>query len=287
MAEAFGVVMGALSVAGVFRSCVECFDHIQLGKSFGRDYTTCQLRIDAVRLRLSRWGAAVKVQDNPRFTATVADDDQEAKLAISYFEMIQHRTQGLQISSKRYQLASTSQNLDLFSAEDMTPVGRRLHNRIAALVSHRQRNATTLQKTTWALYDGKEFESMISQIASLVDDVEKIFPVEITCRRLVEVEIEDVDDEPSLETLYQASDGTDVLLAKAVETKIGQINGKNHADTVQTQHKADVQIGHWYSEQVMQGGLTIFDRTTNSAGTVDAKGSSRVQIGSRFGSFAS
>lgn len=38
MAEVFGIVSGALSVAALFKNCVDCFEYIQLGRNFGRDY---------------------------------------------------------------------------------------------------------------------------------------------------------------------------------------------------------------------------------------------------------
>jgi hypothetical protein len=34
MAEVFGTVAGALSVAALFNNCVDCFEYIQLGRHF-------------------------------------------------------------------------------------------------------------------------------------------------------------------------------------------------------------------------------------------------------------
>jgi hypothetical protein len=287
MAEPIGIAFSALSIAGIFKSCVGCFEYIQLGRSFGRDYTTCQLRLDAAQLRLSRWGEAVKIHDDPRFTAIVADGDQETKLAASFFEAIQHLTQGVQMTSMRYELANATADLSIFSDEDMTPVGRRLHNRIAALSRDRQRSTSALRKTTWALYDGPQLDIMISQITSLIDELEKFFPAEAACRGLIEAELEGINDGPSLETLSIASNRTDALLAEAVAARISQIFGTNSAETISTNEQGDVQVGNRYSDHTMQlGRLHGADRTANSGGKIDAQGTSRVQIGNRFGSFA-
>ena len=35
MAEPFGIVAGALGVAGLFNNCVECFEYIQLSRHSG------------------------------------------------------------------------------------------------------------------------------------------------------------------------------------------------------------------------------------------------------------
>lgn len=76
MAEPFSIVAGALSVAALFNNCVDCFEYIQLGRSFGHDYERCQLRLDIAKTRLGRWGEAVKINDDPRFnsgTNTISD----------------------------------------------------------------------------------------------------------------------------------------------------------------------------------------------------------------------
>ena len=59
MAEAAGLAVGALSLAGLFNNAVQCFEFVQLGRNFGRDFETSQLKLECARLRLYRWGAAL------------------------------------------------------------------------------------------------------------------------------------------------------------------------------------------------------------------------------------
>ncbi|KAJ1559261.1 hypothetical protein HK405_011364, partial [Cladochytrium tenue] len=63
MAEAFGIVSGAVGIAAIFSTCVECFDYVEVGRSFGRDVKTYQLVLVLLQLRLSRWGYAVGIDD--------------------------------------------------------------------------------------------------------------------------------------------------------------------------------------------------------------------------------
>lgn len=65
MAEVFGIIAGAAGLAGLFTPCVECFEYIQLGRRFGKDYEACQIKLDIVALRLSRWGVLVGLGENP------------------------------------------------------------------------------------------------------------------------------------------------------------------------------------------------------------------------------
>lgn len=39
MAKVFGVIAGALNVAALFNNCIDCFEFVQLGRRFGRDYS--------------------------------------------------------------------------------------------------------------------------------------------------------------------------------------------------------------------------------------------------------
>jgi hypothetical protein len=61
MAEPFGIVAGAVGIAATFKACVDCFEYIQLGRHFGRDYQTDLLSLNCARLRLTRWGQAVNI----------------------------------------------------------------------------------------------------------------------------------------------------------------------------------------------------------------------------------
>jgi Prion-inhibition and propagation len=53
MAEPFGIVAGAIGISSAFTACVDCFEYIQLGRRFGRDFQTHQLAINCASLRLT------------------------------------------------------------------------------------------------------------------------------------------------------------------------------------------------------------------------------------------
>lgn len=74
MAEIFGTVAGALSVAALFADCVDCFEYVQLGRHFGQDFERCRLKVDIAQTRLSRWGEAVAIHEDPRFATTTPAD---------------------------------------------------------------------------------------------------------------------------------------------------------------------------------------------------------------------
>ena len=65
MAEPFGIAAGAIGIAAAFTACVDCFGYVQLGRHFGRDFQTDLLALNCARLRLTRWGQAVNIYEDP------------------------------------------------------------------------------------------------------------------------------------------------------------------------------------------------------------------------------
>ncbi|RYP81391.1 hypothetical protein DL770_005919 [Monosporascus sp. CRB-9-2] len=95
--EPFGIVAGDLSV--------DCFAYVQLGRRFGRDYERCQLRLDVAKIRLGRWGEAVKINDDPGFRSSTPTD-KSVQLAQSIIEEIMLLFESAQKTSKRYELVA-------------------------------------------------------------------------------------------------------------------------------------------------------------------------------------
>ncbi|KAK4095960.1 heterokaryon incompatibility protein s [Parathielavia hyrcaniae] len=282
MAEVFSIVAGALNVAALFNNCVDCFGFIQLGRRFGRDFERCQLRLDIARTRLGRWGEAVKVNDDPRFSIS-SPTDKSIQLTQSILEEVALLFQSARKTSERYELVTDQQDLVLFEDKDMKPIGRALHNNLRNLARTRQGRTSLARKTAWALHDGKALEKMVDQIAGLVDDLEKIYPVEAVCHKLAEIEIEEVKDEASLAMLEDAAWGIDTALSDAAAQKIYAIAGRSSAKSISTEDDARVQVGSVFTEAALHREIRINDQTINSAETVFARGRSGVQIGNTYG----
>ena len=76
MVEAFGIVTGAVGIAATFTACVDCFEYVQLGRYFGRDYQTNLLTLNCTRIRLTRWGQAVDILNNSKMRRSDATSEQ-------------------------------------------------------------------------------------------------------------------------------------------------------------------------------------------------------------------
>ena len=73
MAEAAGL---ALTVFSAMNSVIQCFDYVELARTFDRDRQSAILKLDIAKLRLSRWAKSVGFnhvdEQNPDLTAISA-----------------------------------------------------------------------------------------------------------------------------------------------------------------------------------------------------------------------
>lgn len=68
--------------------------------------------------------------------------------------------------------------------------------------------------------------------------------METTRCRLVELEIEELDDEPSLLALQDAAVGTNSILSEAITRKIEGIAVRNYAKDIKSKEIARVRVGN-------------------------------------------
>ncbi|KAF5569552.1 prion-inhibition propagation domain-containing protein [Fusarium pseudoanthophilum] len=285
MAEVFGVVSGAIGVTAIFKQCVECFEYIQLGRHFSRDFGRYRLKLKIAKRRLARWGEAVSIDENPRLTAPEPDDTL-ARAVKAILEEIVLLFQTINKSSKRYEIKVPKEDLECLGDENLEPVFQRLDAQWATVSRPRQKEPSFIKKTAWALYDAKNFEKLIEQVSGFVDDLENLFPAEEANRRqLVQKEIEDISDEESLVILQQVAAGTDQLLADAATERVMSIDVRNYAREIKGEEKTKIRLGNDWSDSALGATAVLNERTINETGSVSARGSSTVHVGNRYGSF--
>lgn len=281
MAEIFGAVAGALSVAALFDNCVDYFGYVKLGHHLGQDYERCRLKIAIAQTRLSRWGQAVAINENPDFTMLSPTDPlvQQTRIVLEEIGLL---FQAVQKTSRRYELCASGGDLTVLQDESMRPVARQLHGVLGKAVAQRQKQTSLVKKAVWALYDGKQFEKLITEFTGFVDDLEKIYPAEQTRRQMVQLEIQEVEDESTLAIAQDAAAEVDNILSDAAKRKSDGIAARNHAGTIVTQDEARVRVGNEFGKDYPDH-ANITDSSSNTANTVDSGHHSRVHIGSSFG----
>ncbi|KAH7134431.1 30 kDa polypeptide [Dactylonectria macrodidyma] len=282
MADPFGFISGALGVAGLFNNCVDCFEYIQLARRFGHDYERCQLRLDVAKNRLARWGSGVGINHDSRFQSE-DPSDKSVKLTRALLEEVLLQFQHAYKISQRYEITAHNKDLVVFAPSELNPSTRKLHGRFNAIVKQRHDSTSLVKKTAWALYDKKNLEGVVGNIAMSINELEQVFPVEMACKQMIKMEIEEINDEPSLTAIKDAAENVDVPLAVAANEKLRLIWARNSTGNIQTEDKARVNVGNVITSAALELGFSIDDRTTNTAGHISAKGSSGVQVGNTYG----
>ncbi|KAF5563630.1 HETS [Fusarium phyllophilum] len=281
MAEIFGTVAGAVSIAGLFNNCVDCFNYIQIAKHFGQDFSRYQLRLDVAKCRLARWEASIDINNDRRFSFTEPADP-TVVLARGILEEIVARFEAAYEVSRHYETRTEEQGLSICTEADLGAVSQRVHSRFDVFTKQWFKSLGLIKKTGWALYDKSYMGRMIDDVIASIEDLEKVFPgTPQVASQLVEMEIEEINDEQELEVIHDAAEGLDPMLSDASKNKIIEIAGKNTAGKITGPGR--VNIGNSFVTGSFSDSQGIRVRTVNHVDEVNTSEPSRVNIGNTWG----
>ena len=112
--------------------------------------------------------------------------------------------------------------------------------------------------------------------------MESIFPQEEAYQRLVEVEVEEIEDETSMRVLLEASAETDTRLRAAALQRLEKLGSSNIVDKVTVSDAARVKVGNEYiSQTIWSNGVGL--AVVNKVGELEGRGTSKTHIGDSFG----
>src|ERR1700730_12325786 len=99
MAEAVGLTVGGVGLATLFTTCIDCFEYVQLGRKFGTNYQRCLLKLDIVKLRLSRWADAVN-ESQQQYNVAISSASEAPKVREILGEIIELFVDAEKVSAK-------------------------------------------------------------------------------------------------------------------------------------------------------------------------------------------
>ena len=276
--EPVGFTIGVMGLAGLFSTCMQCFDYVQLGRAFGDDYGKCLLRLDAAKLRLSRWGEAVGIAVTSQDRKPVVLSPQEFHLAQSLLQQIQDSFDDTEKISKRYRKhaemeSSTNGVLAVYSEQsDLRPQEKQLHSQLRAIAFRRQQSTGLVQKTRWALYEKKRFDSLIGDITDFVDKLINLFPVARESQTSIcQAELRTITDEQDLVTLRAIARTDDEILQRGIEEELTR---RGH---VVTDWKAGDDADVWIGDENAFG----VDSKGHHVSKFAVSGSAKVRLGNQ------
>lgn len=269
MAEPFGIIAGAVGVAAAFTTCVDCFEFIKLGRHFGRDFQTKLLTLNCARLRLTRWGEAVNIYNDPQLGNPNASpaEIQTAKDTLIQIIVLFANTEKI---SNKYKLGPNAGVLSVYSTTDMDPAFLALNNKMRDLAIKRQNGTGLLKKASWALYHNSEFSKLIEDITTLIENLENLFPAPASQLELVKQEAAKLNDNQELQLVENATEGVDKLLHAAIKESrtghqylnvvvIGQAKALN-GDIFGSDWKSTaIGVPHTYNGVRVEGNATVLN----------------------------
>jgi Skp family chaperone for outer membrane proteins len=257
MAEAAGLVVGVVALAGLFNNTVECFEFVQLGRTFGKDFQTSQLKLDSARLRLSRWGKSLDLDKDVRNTTSLQGyfgSEPTIKHAEGLLGKIIELFADAEGVSKKYknQTAPQDDSLVVYNPQkDLDPPIAKLHEKMRQLAIERQNQSGVRQRAKWALYQEKHFRRLIEDITELVDSLVELFPAtQQAQRKLCDTEVSAFGENEAISVLKEIAAIQDKFLEQAI-TKTTDGADKSHHIIFSGSGNTGLQLG--YNSGTMSG----------------------------------
>lgn len=252
MAEAAGLAVGVVALAGLFNNAVECFELVQIGRTFGKSFQTSQLKLDNARLRLSRWGKSLGLDEHVRDTVSLQgcfESEATIKHAESLLGQIVELFADAEGISNKYKSRAGPQD-DSFAVynpqTDLDSAMAKLHEKMRQLAIERQNRSGIRQKAKWALYREKQFRRLMEDITELVDGLVELFPAaQQSQRELCDLEVSRMGEGEGIPVLKEIAAAQDKLLEQAITKATDSRNTSHHVVFSGSGNKG-LQLGYNY-----------------------------------------
>ena len=175
MAEAVGTFAAALSIAKLFKACLDAFDMVQAARHHEVDFNRLLVKFNIEKCRLYTWGQMMGLTTTSQLgEPRPLDSFQFRNLVIQTLQTLHELFNDSQRIKNRYGCREAAA-LATDSGEEAA-----LTSPLAAAFFHFQngpqdgRELKLGQRARWVIRDRKKFEELISQIKELVDGLQEI-----------------------------------------------------------------------------------------------------------------
>lgn len=178
MTDPLSVTFAVAGIPGILTSFVDCFDYIQLGRKFGRDYEDSILKLELERLRLSRWGEKVHINlADPNYMQIQLELNScsDTGRAREILTLVLDLFRDCEKVANRYRVKKIAVLAPTSSVARDEPVS--FYQRARGLsMKQRQRGTSILKKTIWVLYDQKYLKELLKELGEMIEKLEEMFP---------------------------------------------------------------------------------------------------------------
>lgn len=72
--EPTSLATGIVALAGLFNNAIDCFEYVQLGRNFGKNFQTSLLKLDSASFAAIAMGRSCRTRWRPKKRAIIATD---------------------------------------------------------------------------------------------------------------------------------------------------------------------------------------------------------------------
>jgi hypothetical protein len=285
--ETAGLVIGTLTLTALFETCMTCFDYIDTGRQYGKDYQRFAISMRSLELRMSRWWDVAGLQVN---IARSMSEDAERHIKDLLGE-IYSDLQDAQERAHKY-------DNPVMTGDDGSV-------RLETLADRFQRRANIRQKRTplgkvikWALRDQTKCKRLIRDIKNAIEELEGVLPQtaldsQLTHQAAVEdaqqlfvqpTEVEEpaeANATPVIEILHDATDN-DPVLQRVLEIVAKQASSGDEIRNIFTSDKARVALDDFVASDY-KGPAPVERQRRRVVQDVKTSGEGRLQVGKTYG----
>ncbi|XDG01441.1 hypothetical protein ABKA04_001056 [Annulohypoxylon sp. FPYF3050] len=252
MAEIFGVVTGVVGIASALSACIDGIGCILIGRRFGSDFQTFQLRLRLLELRLARWGEALQVYDDPRFNDPTPATGEFKAAKDTLFQILELLQKSDKLA-KKYQ-TSSEKDQDC-STGDVAQTERNLFSldkKIQEIIMcrRRQNKLSGVKIAQWVVYNREHAMCLVEDITSLIDLLHQLFPMPkkelaLAVEEVKQLSIAIADQQSTIRYLQLSVQDIDESLKKAINSL--ETQGHRYGDQF-VEENARVQNGHTFAQ---------------------------------------
>jgi hypothetical protein len=283
--EIAGLAIGTLSLAALFETCMTCFDYIDTGRQYGKDYQRFVISMRSLELRMSRWWDVAGLQAG---TARIPEDAEH-----HIRDLLGEIHSDLQEARERAQ----KYNNPVMTDDDGSVRLENLAERFQRQANVRQKRTPLGRVIKWALRDQIKCKRLIKSIKNAVEELEGILPQtapdsQLTHQAAVEdaeqliqpAEVEEpaeANATPVIEILHDATDN-DPVLQQVLEIVAKQAESGDEIRNIFTSGKARVALDDFVASDY-KGPAPLERKHRRIIQNVTTSGEGKLQVGTIYG----
>lgn len=248
MADTAGLATGVVTT---WQTCVQWFDLIDSSRCYGMDYEGLAVKLELERVRLLIWGQSVGLnegEDNIRLRHEVAlqrmkVDDLTLQILGGIRHIFEHTEKiGQSLSpSTPVPPGEEVEDREIPSRPSQLVLGTvfmSANDTLRDATKSRECHTPMTREAMWAIYNSQRFEFLVSEVKSLNDTLEMLFPdTKIKTTTAITNDIEKSVDKSALLTLQKATSTDHPGISKTASIRL-EVLGASHATRSETSDTA-------------------------------------------------